>query len=235
MNNRTHLAPSSDVATCAPLPHCAARIFATVTFRAKTLVWLSLSASGWPTRTHVRSWAPRGPSSLSRPSSSCSWRTIFAWHASLQPISSACLAIASRPTRSTGPTLSAGGEQQGTVFPNNTPPPAVRPITHPSFVDPEALSSAFENRVRRQVNRGQAFQKKKRSHVRVIPRKYERHTAGRTLDRRPPCQKLYTYPLLYSLLLKQNLAGATCPHPETGRLEAKQLRMCLLSKRELRY
>ena len=27
----------------------------------------------------------------------------------------------------------------------------------------------------------------------------------------------------------------TCPHPETDRLEAKQLRMCLLSKRELRY
>ena len=27
----------------------------------------------------------------------------------------------------------------------------------------------------------------------------------------------------------------TCPHPETERLEAKQLRMCLLSKRELRY
>ena len=27
----------------------------------------------------------------------------------------------------------------------------------------------------------------------------------------------------------------TSPHPETDRLEAKQLRMCLLSKRELRY
>ena len=28
---------------------------------------------------------------------------------------------------------------------------------------------------------------------------------------------------------------AACPHPETDRLEAKQLRMCLLSKLELRY
>ena len=47
---------------------------------------------------------------------------------------------------------------------------------------------------------------------------------------------LVTQPELSSSLGSRALAPCvTCPHPETDRLEAKQLRMCLLSKRELSY
>ena len=142
-------------------------------------------------------------------------------------------APSSTPLRSGGLPLWAAAPSPGPQ--GRTKPRPATPAPKPGLKSPSAF----------QQNIGTRKMTRERNISRTQPSR-QPNAAGATDAHTPTppaaCGRNALSALLRGIKRKRKPLGwralapcVTCPHPETDRLEAKQLRVCVLSKRELRY